>query len=190
MTQKPELIEKMVTLLSLARQEENKGGMEIDEEWLPAANEAHARNFCTTFFLNTVPYVTIMKAGSDWLDGLGESKEPEGEITAVVLHKRQPSADNWHVLTEVCPESFWADTAIDDNTPGPPRIVVRQHRDTREIRVDIFGCEGGLDVTFTNGRVDPEVRDRAKWFRDVRTSRNSLVPLTVRFMGGDLTLRS
>ncbi len=182
------LIDDMVTLLSVVRQAGKKEGLKVDERWLDAAHEARRREFCFMFHLSGTPFITINGDGCDWLDGLVD--EPKGEITAVVVHKRQPPFDNWHVLVEVCPESFWADTAMPDHTPGAPRVVVRQHRDTREIRVDVFGCDDGLDVTFTNGGVDPEVRDRAKWFRDVRTARGSLVPLTVRFMGGDLKLRS
>lgn len=100
--------------------------------------------------------------------------------------ERWPQLDNWNTLAEVRPEPF--------HTESEPAIVIRQHRDTRELRVDIYDCKGGLDVSYTNGGVDHNDRDRAKWFRDVRTCRKDLRSLRVRFMawgeGGNLRLKS
>ena len=104
--------------------------------------------------------------------------------------RRWPELDNWNVLAEVHPEPFWPGLVKENN----PAIVIRQHKDTCELRVDIYDCKGGLDVTYTNGGVDHNDRDRAKWFRDIRTCRGSLRPLRVRFMasgeGGNLRLKS
>lgn len=101
--------------------------------------------------------------------------------------ERWAPLSNWKTLAEIKPESFHPGL-----TESPPVIVVKQHRDTRELMVEIFGCEDGLDVTYTNGSV--EDRERSKWFRDIRTCRKSLRALRVRFLAGgpadNLRLRS
>jgi hypothetical protein len=66
-------------------------------------------------------------------------------------------------------------------------VVIRQHRGTREVRVDIYGCNSGLDVAFTNGGTEDP---RARWFRDVTVNGTRYAPMRVRFLGNDLELRS
>lgn len=118
------------------------------------------------------------------------TKEPtEGEITTVVTCQCWPKREDWHVLAEIIPGRLYP-----GDSPGQPRIVVKQHRATRELRVDIYDCAGALDVTFTNAGVADDARGRAKWFRDVRTASDTLQPLTVRFMcrgdSGNLRFKS
>lgn len=103
----------------------------------------------------------------------------------VVKSKLWPKLNDWNTLVEVRPESVYGSQM----TPAEPVVTVLQHNGTGEIRVDIFNCQGGLDVTFTNGGVDKEGRRRnQRWFRDIRTRRDCLSPLTVRFMApGDVS---
>ncbi len=107
--------------------------------------------------------------------------------TIEVECERCAPLSNWRTLAEIKSEPFF--TGLSDSEPV---IVVKQHRDTRELMVEIFNCEDGLDVTYTNGGV--EDRTRSKWFRDIRTCRKSLRALRVRFLAGgvaeNLRLRS
>ena len=107
---------------------------------------------------------------------------------AVVICDRWAELDDWLTLAEVCPEPFYKGAE-----PGQPAIVVRQHQGTRELRVDIYDCDGGLHVTYTNGGVDQANKKRACWFRELRTKIGSLRPIRVRFMcrgdGDNLRLR-
>ena len=124
------------------------------------------------------------------------TKEPtNGETTSFIPCKRWAERDDWHVLVEIAPEPFYpSEDPRKQLEGGRPRIVVKQHRGTKELRVEIFDCSGPLDTTFTNAGVDKDARERAKWFRDVRTARDTLQPLTVRFMcrgdSGNLRLQT
>ncbi len=101
----------------------------------------------------------------------------ENEGPAVVLCEGWADLDKWRTLVEVRPEALYSPM-----NPGEPAVVVRQHVDTRELRVDIFDCSGGLNITYTNGGVDKACKGRASWFRELRTKIGSLRPIRVRFM--------
>lgn len=107
--------------------------------------------------------------------------EPE----IVLCERWPPFKDCWRTLVEVRPEPWYPDQAGDKSKAGEPVVVVRQHEGTREIRVEIYDCEGGLDVTDVNGGVEEYAKKKRgqRWFRDMRTCRTSLRSLTVRFMG-------
>ncbi len=111
------------------------------------------------------------------------------EERTIIFCERWAKLNDWKTLAEVAPEP-WNPELVSSQ----PAIAIRQHRGTGELRVDIYGCEGGLDVTYTNGGVDDADRSRASWFRDIRTSRTSLRPIRVRFMasgaGDNLRLKS
>lgn len=97
-----------------------------------------------------------------------------------VLVERYPPLQDWKIVAEVRQEAIYV-------SPSDPLIIVLQHRATRELRVDVYGCDDGIDVTFTNGGTnDP----RARWFRDFRMNRTSLQPIRVRLLGSNLELRS
>lgn len=82
------------------------------------------------------------------------------EVTRTLVEREK--LDDWETLHEVHHAPFYTPLRLDD--PGEPIVVVRRHRGTAEVRVDVYGCNEGLPVTFTNGGTgDP----RAKWFRDV-----------------------
>lgn len=106
---------------------------------------------------------------------------------AQVTCARWPDLGNWETLVEVSPEPFHAGLTKTD-----PAIVIKQHRDTKELMIEVFDCEDGLDVTYTNGAVQD--KERSKWFRDIRTCRKSLRALRVRFLargaGSNLRLNS
>ncbi len=101
----------------------------------------------------------------------------EIEEPAVVLCEPWADLDKWRTLVEVRPDALYPPLR-----PGEPAVVVRQHVDTRELRVDIYDCEGGLDITYTNGGVDLANKRRASWFRELRTKIGALRPIRVRFM--------
>lgn len=107
-------------------------------------------------------------------------------MTEVQCERWAPLSD-WKTLVEVKPEPFHIGL-----TTTPPVIVVKQHRSTRELMVEIFDCEDGLDITYTNGAVEDKTRSR--WFRDIRTCQKSLRALRVRFLtsgqGSNLKLQS
>ena len=65
-----------------------------------------------------------------------------------------------------------------------PRIEVLQNPETREVRIDIYNCSGGLHVSHTNSGVDPEAakKRQQKWFRNVSTDLKGNQRVTVRFM--------
>lgn len=112
----------------------------------------------------------------------------------VALCETHAPLDEWETLAEVRPEPWMPGMAGGVGEPGEPVVAVRQHRGTREIRVDVYDCADGLDVTGINGGVAD--RDKARgqrWFRDIRTCRGGLRKLTVRLMGreaGSLELKS
>lgn len=87
--------------------------------------------------------------------------------------------NDWKTISEVFYEPLYI-------TSVNPRIVIRQHNGTKELRVDVYECDEDLIITPTNaGTNDP----RAKWFRDAIVGR-SYNPLRVRFLGAHLELRS
>ena len=65
-----------------------------------------------------------------------------------------------------------------------PKIVILQNPNTRAIRIDIYDCEDGLNVTYVNGGVDNDAADNRyqKWLRDLTTNVKSNQKVTVRFM--------
>lgn len=103
------------------------------------------------------------------------SSDTEGP--AVVLCEPWADLDKWRTLVEVRPDALYALLS-----PGEPAVVVRQHVDTRELRVDIYDCEDGLNITYTNGGVDKMNKHRARWFRELRTKIGALRPIRIRFM--------
>lgn len=98
-----------------------------------------------------------------------------------VEYEDHPPLDNWMTLAEIAREPIYP---VREGQPSPvaPRVVVRQHRDTRELRIDVYDCEGGFYVTDQNGGTGDT---RAKWFRDLLTCRDGFQPqLRIRVLAG------
>lgn len=70
--------------------------------------------------------------------------------------------------------------------PVNPRVIVRQHLETKEIRIDVYDCNAGLKITWTNAETNDT---RAQWFRDVIIS-DSYQPIKVRFLGSKVDLQA
>lgn len=137
--------------------------------------------------------VVVARQGSDmWRRAVGRVEEPEPVV--VLAQRWPPHREEWKTLTEVRSEPFWPEGPHGEDT-GPPVVVVEQHQGTREIRVNVYDCDGGLDVTFTNAGVTTEAKKlNQRWFRDLRTCRDGLRRLTIRLMargsGDNLELKS
>lgn len=87
--------------------------------------------------------------------------------------------NEWEIISEICHKPIY-DKLVN------PAVVILQHKGTKEIRIDVYGCDEGLPITFTNAGTNDE---RAKWFRDIRCRRD-YKPLRVRFLGSKLDLIS
>lgn len=94
----------------------------------------------------------------------------------------RPNSREYTTLAEFFSQPYYPEAEL-----LHPRIVVRQCIMTKELRVDVYGCNTGLPITFTNGGTNDE---RAKWFRDVIVDDTYWSPLRVRFLGSNLELRS
>ena len=100
----------------------------------------------------------------------------------VVLCDSYAPLDGYEVISEVCPRLQFEDP---DGTArgGPPAIVISQHRGTKELRIDVHGCMGGLDLGFITGTgLMPKERKRSRLVRAVRTTQGDMRELTVRFL--------